>query len=96
MTHFNMVESCGKCTPCREGTVRLLEVFARIGAPQQADRSDDIRQLRELSQVVGPASLCGLGQMAPNPVLSALEHFESEFRGRESETDHRPAGAGER
>jgi NADH-quinone oxidoreductase subunit F len=78
LTRFNMVESCGKCTPCREGTVRLLELLDRV--EDGAATAADLRQLRELSEVVETASLCGLGQMAPRPIASALEHFEREFQ----------------
>jgi NADH:ubiquinone oxidoreductase subunit F (NADH-binding)/NADH:ubiquinone oxidoreductase subunit E len=69
---FNMRESCGKCTPCREGTVRLL------GLLDEADRlgaAEALVRLRELADVVQLASLCGLGQAAPLSLRSGLEHF---------------------
>lgn len=79
LTEFNRLESCGKCTPCREGTVRLLELLdLAVGGRA---RAADLQALRELCDIVGPASLCGLGQMAPNPITSALQHFEHEFHG---------------
>jgi NADH:ubiquinone oxidoreductase subunit F (NADH-binding)/(2Fe-2S) ferredoxin len=78
LTRFNTVESCGKCTPCREGTVRLVELLDRFA--EQRAAAADLDGLRELTEVVETASLCGLGQMAPRPILSALEHFRHEFK----------------
>ncbi|HEY8475681.1 MAG TPA: NADH-ubiquinone oxidoreductase-F iron-sulfur binding region domain-containing protein [Chloroflexota bacterium] len=80
LTHFNMVESCGKCTPCREGTARLVAILDRVA--EGAGTAADLEELRGLAEVVGFASLCGLGQMAPNPINSALQHFEGEFRAK--------------
>jgi NADH:ubiquinone oxidoreductase subunit F (NADH-binding) len=77
MTEFNMVESCGKCTPCREGTVRLLAILDQLVAGSAS--ADDLDHLRALTEVVEFGSLCGLGQMAPRPILSALEHFPDAF-----------------
>jgi len=77
LTRFNMLESCGKCTPCREGTVRLLDLLDRVA--EGAATSADLRQLRDVNEVVETASLCGLGQMAARPIASALEHFQHEF-----------------
>lgn len=70
-------ESCGVCAPCRIGTVRLEEILNRIcdGAGTLADLDD----LERLSKVVQQTSLCGLGQTAPNPVLSTLRHFRDEY-----------------
>jgi NADH-quinone oxidoreductase subunit F len=70
-------ESCGKCTPCREGTTRMLEILTRIcdGNGTMAD----LDRLERLAQNVKITSLCGLGQSAPNPVLSSLKHFRHEF-----------------
>lgn len=70
-------ESCGKCTPCREGTTRMLEILTRIcdGNGTMAD----LDRLERLAQNVKVTSLCGLGQSAPNPVLSSLKHFRAEF-----------------
>lgn len=74
---FTQSESCGKCTPCREGTRRMLEILAKIedgkGVPE------DIENLFELALAVQDSSLCGLGQAAPNPVLSSLRYFKDEY-----------------
>jgi NADH:ubiquinone oxidoreductase subunit F (NADH-binding)/(2Fe-2S) ferredoxin/Pyruvate/2-oxoacid:ferredoxin oxidoreductase delta subunit len=74
---FTQDESCGKCTPCRIGTRRLLEILERIceGRGQEGD----IERLENLCEVVGQNSLCGLGQGAPNPVISTLKHFRDEY-----------------
>jgi NADH:ubiquinone oxidoreductase subunit F (NADH-binding)/(2Fe-2S) ferredoxin/NAD-dependent dihydropyrimidine dehydrogenase PreA subunit len=74
---FIQDESCGKCTPCREGTRRLLELLEKIcdGRGEMAD----IDTLEELSVTIKEASLCGLGQTAPNPVLSTLRYFRDEY-----------------
>ncbi len=74
---FIQDESCGKCTPCREGTRRLLEILVRICDGQ--GQPGDIEALEELSQVIRSSSLCGLGQTSPNPVLSTLRYFRDEF-----------------
>jgi NADP-reducing hydrogenase subunit HndC len=70
-------ESCGKCTPCREGTQRMLEVLERMTRGQ--GRDGDIELLEEMAAFVKDASLCGLGQTAPNPVLSTLRYFRHEY-----------------
>ncbi len=72
LAEYNAAESCGKCTPCREGTPRIVEVLARVASGDGP--ASDIQDLRDLSEIVGAASLCGLGQMAGNPVNSLL-HF---------------------
>ncbi len=74
---FVQDESCGKCAPCREGTWRMLEVLNRI-CEGKAGLSD-IDLLTALAETVRNASLCGLGQTAPNPVLSTLRHFKEEY-----------------
>lgn len=74
---FTKDESCGKCLPCREGTVRLLEILTRI-TEGKAEMSD-LDKLERLSLMMKRTALCGLGQSAPNPVLSMLEHFREEF-----------------
>ncbi|HEX2500129.1 MAG TPA: NADH-ubiquinone oxidoreductase-F iron-sulfur binding region domain-containing protein, partial [Methylomirabilota bacterium] len=79
----NARESCGKCTPCREGTARLLELLD--GVPR-AGVAGSLATLRELADVVQLASLCGLGQAAPLSLKAALDHFPIAF----SETS-RPA-----
>jgi len=74
---FIQDESCGKCTPCREGTRRMLEVLEKIthghGEPE------DIELLEELSDMIKNSALCGLGQTGPNPVLSTLQYFRDEY-----------------
>ncbi|MFH1736708.1 MAG: FAD-dependent oxidoreductase, partial [Actinomycetota bacterium] len=74
---FGAEESCGKCTPCRVGTKRMLEVLTRMTKGQAV--IDDIALLNEVATVVKDASFCGLGRNAPNPVLSSLRFFEAEF-----------------
>lgn len=74
---FTEEESCGKCTPCRVGTKRLLEILEKIIAGQGT--MEDLETLKELSQVIKDTALCGLGQTAPNPILSTLEAFEDEY-----------------
>ena len=74
---FCQEESCGKCTPCREGTKRMLELLTKITEGQ--GEIDDIAALEELAEMVKDSSLCGLGQTAPNPVLSTIRHFMDEY-----------------
>ncbi len=74
---FTCDESCGKCTPCRVGTKRMLEILERI--TEGKGTIDDIDLLKELGHGIKEASLCGLGQSAPNPVLSTLKYFEDEY-----------------
>ncbi len=74
---FTVDESCGKCTPCRVGTKRLLEVLDKIIAGN--GEMEDLDRLEELSNYIKSASLCGLGQTAPNPVLSTLRYFRDEY-----------------
>jgi NADH:ubiquinone oxidoreductase subunit F (NADH-binding)/(2Fe-2S) ferredoxin len=74
---FTQDESCGKCVPCRIGTRRLLEILERICDGQGQD--GDIELLENLCRQIQTASLCGLGQGAPNPVLSTLEQFRDEY-----------------
>ncbi len=74
---FIVEESCGKCTPCREGTKRLHELLQKI--TEGNGTMKDLDTIRELSIMIGDASLCGLGQTAPNPVLSTLENFYDEY-----------------
>jgi NADH:ubiquinone oxidoreductase subunit F (NADH-binding)/(2Fe-2S) ferredoxin/NAD-dependent dihydropyrimidine dehydrogenase PreA subunit len=74
---FIQDESCGKCTPCREGTKRLLEILEKICDGRGEPR--DLEILEELSATIKEASLCGLGQTAPNPVLSTLKYFKDEY-----------------
>ena len=74
---FTQDESCGKCTPCRVGTRRILEILERICEGKGKD--GDIETLEMLCREIKGASLCGLGQGAPNPVESILKHFRSEY-----------------
>jgi NADH:ubiquinone oxidoreductase subunit F (NADH-binding)/(2Fe-2S) ferredoxin/NAD-dependent dihydropyrimidine dehydrogenase PreA subunit len=74
---FTKDESCGKCLPCREGTVRMLEILERITNGTAV--LEDLDKLKRLGNLMKKTSLCGLGQSAPNPVLSSLENFYDEF-----------------
>ncbi len=74
---FTQEESCGKCVPCREGTKRMLEILEGITAGHGTD--GDIELLEDLSETIKGASLCGLGQTAPNPVLATLRFFRDEY-----------------
>jgi len=74
---FTQAESCGKCVPCRVGTKRLLEILSRI--TKGHGRNGDIERLEKLSAGIKAASLCGLGQTAPNPILSTIRYFREEF-----------------
>ncbi|MGM9683420.1 MAG: NADH-quinone oxidoreductase subunit NuoF [Eubacteriales bacterium] len=74
---FTVDESCGKCTPCRVGTKRLLEILDKIISGN--GEMEDLEKLEELANYIKSASLCGLGQTAPNPVLSTLRYFRDEY-----------------
>ncbi|HKL13315.1 MAG TPA: NADH-quinone oxidoreductase subunit NuoF [Halanaerobiales bacterium] len=74
---FTQNESCGKCTPCREGTKRMLEILNRICDGE--GKEGDIKLLLELGEHIKATSLCGLGQTAPNPVLSTIKYFRNEY-----------------
>ena len=74
---FTVDESCGKCTPCRVGTVRLLEILNKI--TDGNGEMEDLDKLEELANYIKSASLCGLGQTAPNPVISTLRYFRDEY-----------------
>jgi NADH:ubiquinone oxidoreductase subunit F (NADH-binding)/(2Fe-2S) ferredoxin/Pyruvate/2-oxoacid:ferredoxin oxidoreductase delta subunit len=76
-TNFLADESCGKCIPCREGLRQMYKILTAITAGKATQ--DDIKRLEELSEVVRDASLCALGQTAPNPVLSTLRYFRDEY-----------------
>ncbi len=80
---FTQNESCGKCTPCREGTKRMLEILDRICSGQ--GRPGDIELLEELGHHIRDTSLCQLGGSAPNPVLSTLQYFRSEYEAHINE-----------
>jgi NADH-quinone oxidoreductase subunit F len=85
---FTQAESCGKCTPCRIGTKRMLEILDRlvIGKAKPAD----LVTLEDLAREVQRSSLCGLGQTAPNPVLTTLRYFREEYEAHLQ--GHCPAG----
>ena len=74
---FTVDESCGKCAPCRIGTVRMLEILNKITSGN--GEMEDLDRLEELATYIKSASLCGLGQTAPNPVLSTLRNFRDEY-----------------
>ena len=74
---FTKDESCGKCTPCREGTLRMMEILEDITAGN--GREEDIDKLAKMSGLIKKTSLCGLGQTAPNPVLSTIRYFRDEY-----------------
>ena len=74
---FTVDESCGKCPPCRIGTKRMLEILERLVAGKGKD--GDIEKLEKLALNIKRSSLCGLGQTAPNPVLSTLKYFRDEY-----------------
>jgi len=74
---FCKEESCGKCTPCREGTKRMLEILTNICNGK--GKEGDIELLEEMAYTVKDAALCGLGQTAPNPLLSTLRYFRNEY-----------------
>jgi NADH-quinone oxidoreductase subunit F len=74
---FTKDESCGKCTPCRAGIPKMLEILTKITDGKGA--MEDLAVLGELAEMLGSASICGLGQTAPNPVLTTLRHFRDEY-----------------
>ncbi len=74
---FTQDQSCGKCTMCRVGTKRMLDILDRLCTGK--GKRDDLQQLEELSKMVGAGSICGLGKTAPNPVLSTLQYFREEY-----------------
>jgi len=74
---FTKDESCGKCTPCRAGIPEMLEILKKISCGEA--KLEDLDILEELAEMVASASLCGLGQTSPNPVLSTIRHFREEY-----------------
>lgn len=76
-TEFSNSESCGKCTPCREGLAQTLEIIKKFTSGKAQE--EDIKTLEELGQVIKATALCGLGQTAPNPVLTTLRYFRDEY-----------------
>ncbi len=96
---FIQRESCGKCIPCREGTRRMLEILQRITSNRSKEKANDalerfqgVMYLDRLAEVIKDTSLCGLGQTAPNPVLSTLRWFRDEYEAHVYERKC-PAGA---
>lgn len=77
---FFTEECCGKCTPCREGTLAMVEILTRLKEGRGTE--EDLEALEELGRVMMLTSLCGLGQAAPNSVLDTLEHFREEYEAR--------------
>ena len=88
--NFTQDESCGKCVPCRVGTKRMLEMLTRITKGE--GREGDIELLLEMGRIIKDASLCGLGQTCPNPVLSTVHHFRPEYEAHIRDK-YCPAGA---
>ncbi|MCX7711960.1 MAG: NADH-quinone oxidoreductase subunit NuoF [Clostridia bacterium] len=88
---FTMDESCGRCTPCRVGTKRLYELLNKITSGEGT--MADIDALKQLAYLVKDGSLCGLGQTAPNPVISTMKHFWDEYMAFVKDEDH-PRGEG--
>ena len=80
---YNAAESCGKCTPCREGTPRIVEALDRLATG--SNRTATVEELNYLAEIVGAASLCGLGQMAGGPVNSLLHFFGDEMSAGQGE-----------
>jgi len=87
---FTMDESCGRCTPCRIGTVRMHELLEKITTGKAT--MEDLKRLEELGRTICDTALCGLGQSAPNPVLSSLRYFHDEYV-EHIEKKHCAAGA---
>ncbi len=85
---FTMEESCGKCSPCRIGTTRLYQILDKI--TKGHGTMEDITMLEQLGNAIKEGSLCGLGQSAPNPVLSTIHHFKDEYLAHIKE-QHCPA-----
>ena len=87
---FNQDESCGKCTPCRIGSKRMLELLQKITAGRGEEQ--DLAILERLARLMQRGSLCGLGRTAPNPLLSTLRLFREEYRAHVNEK-RCPAGS---
>jgi NADH:ubiquinone oxidoreductase subunit F (NADH-binding) len=75
---YNSRESCGKCTPCREGTLRMRDLFDDLRGGRA--NATTLPTIDELNDILAYASLCGLGQMAPNPVRALVRHFPEAIR----------------
>ncbi|MDR2969732.1 MAG: 4Fe-4S binding protein [Tannerellaceae bacterium] len=81
---FTVEESCGKCTPCRVGNRRMLEILTRL--TEGKGEMEDLQTLKDLGAAIKDTALCGLGQTSPNPVLSTMEHFEDEYLAHVNKT----------
>jgi len=90
---FCMDESCGKCVPCRAGTVQMHHLLDKIASRRATAR--DLKKLEELCDLVRNTSLCGLGQTAPNPTLSTLRFFRKEYEALLTTDTYSPNGDGE-
>ena len=86
LAQYNASESCGKCTPCREGTPRMVEMIDTLA--DGAATQDDIDQLSNLARLVNDTSLCGLGQAAGNPILSGLHFFRDQLTAKSKPVVH--------
>jgi len=80
---FTVDESCGKCTPCREGTRQMLKILEKITSGEGTE--EDLDELERLGTIIKDTSLCGLGQTAPNPVLSTLRYYRHEYEAHVKE-----------
>jgi len=80
---FTVDESCGKCTPCREGTRQMLKILEKITSGEGTE--EDLEELERLGNIIKDTSLCGLGQTAPNPVLSTLKYYRHEYEAHVKE-----------
>jgi NADH-quinone oxidoreductase subunit F len=80
---FTVDESCGKCTPCREGTRQMLKILEKITSGEGPE--EDLDELERLGTIIKDTSLCGLGQTAPNPVLSTLRYYRHEYEAHVKE-----------
>jgi NADH:ubiquinone oxidoreductase subunit F (NADH-binding) len=83
---FTMDESCGRCTPCRIGTKRMFELLHKITSKKGT--MADIDALKQLAYMIKGSSLCGLGQTAPNPVISTMKYFWDEYMALVKDVDH--------
>ena len=77
LSSYNSSESCGKCTPCREGTPKLVELIDKF--IDQNATNDDLKELQNLALLIKDSSLCGLGQAAGNPVFSLIHFFNDQL-----------------